>query len=80
MPTTGGLWVWGVPSREEVDGDQAATWAAGSGDPDPAAARFQVGDLRLDYYPSRRQSSRLMPPGCQFLVGRRALTWKQRRS
>lgn len=53
----GRLWVWGVPSRHQVEAGQEATWEIGPGDPDPAAARFQVGGVRLDYYP---------PPGELF--------------
>jgi hypothetical protein len=37
------------------------TWVIGGGDPDPAAARFQVGRLRLDYY---------APPGGEFDAAR----------
>ncbi len=57
----GHLWVWGVPAREEVDAGQEATWVAGTGNPDPAAARFQVGTVRLDLYP---------PPGESFETSR----------
>jgi hypothetical protein len=46
----GRLWVWGVPARGEVAAGQRATWSVGPGDPAPAAARFQLGDVRLDYY------------------------------
>jgi hypothetical protein len=53
----GKLWVWGVPSKEQVDAGQTSTWVIGAGDPDPAAVRFQVGTVRLDYYP---------PPGERF--------------
>ncbi len=48
----GRMWVWGVSSRESVDSEHSAAWAAGTGDPDPAEARFQVGDMRLDYFPA----------------------------
>ncbi|MFN2185763.1 MAG: hypothetical protein ACK2UU_17390, partial [Anaerolineae bacterium] len=46
----GRLWVWGVPSKEDVDTEHDAIWSAGQGDPDPATARFQVGEMRLDYF------------------------------
>jgi len=46
----GRLWVWGVSSRDSVDAEHGAIWAVGAGDPGPAAARFQVGDVRLDYF------------------------------
>jgi hypothetical protein len=52
----GKLWVWGVPSKEQVDAGQKATWVIGAGDPEPAAARFQVGSVQLDYYPSSTES------------------------
>jgi hypothetical protein len=38
-----------------------ALWVIGPGDPDPAAARFQVGAVRLDHYP---------PPGVSFDAAR----------
>jgi hypothetical protein len=53
----GGLWVWGVRSRGEIIAQHTAVWTIGSSDPDPAAARFQVGAVSLSYYP---------PPGDQF--------------
>jgi hypothetical protein len=53
----GKLWVWGVPSKEQVNVGQKATWVIGAGDPEPAPARFQVGSVQLDYY---------LPPGEQF--------------
>jgi hypothetical protein len=53
----GGLWVWGVRSREEISAQRSAVWTIGSIDVDPAPARFQVGALPLGYYP---------PPGGQF--------------
>ncbi len=46
----GNLWVWGVPSRHEVAVGHSATWSAGRGDADAAAARFQVGTVRLDLF------------------------------
>jgi 4-amino-4-deoxy-L-arabinose transferase-like glycosyltransferase len=57
----GHLPVWGVPDRGEVGGKPSATWIIGTGDPDPAAARFQVGSVRLDLYP---------PPGVPFDAAR----------
>ena len=57
----GSLWVWGVAAKEDVRAGQQSTWAAGAGDPDPAAARFQIGDIRLDYFP---------PAGTSFDVAR----------
>jgi 4-amino-4-deoxy-L-arabinose transferase-like glycosyltransferase len=51
----GRLWVWGVPSKEEVASGPSAVWSAGQGDPDPATARFQVGEMRLDYFPISEQ-------------------------
>ena len=48
----GRLWVWGVPSKEEVASGHSAVWSAGQGDPGPATARFQVGAMRLDYFPA----------------------------
>jgi 4-amino-4-deoxy-L-arabinose transferase-like glycosyltransferase len=46
----GHLPVWGVPDRGDVGGEHDATWVIGPGDPDPAAARFQIGAVRLDLY------------------------------
>jgi hypothetical protein len=46
----GGLPLWGVPSRAGVRGHHDAVWMIGQGQAEPAAARFQVGDVRLDYY------------------------------
>ncbi len=57
----GRLWVWGVPSKEEVRANYEGLWTAGSGDPDPAAARFQAGGMRLDLF---------LPPGQDFQVAR----------
>jgi hypothetical protein len=48
----GRLPIWGVPAKEDVGGQPTATWALGEGDPEPAVARFQVDNLRLDYYSS----------------------------
>lgn len=53
----GRLWVWGVPSRAQVRAGQKTTWTVGAGDPEPAAARVQLGIVRLDWYP---------PPGQPF--------------
>lgn len=47
----GRLWVWGVPSRQDIPLERTATWVVGSGAADPAAARFQMGGVRLDYFP-----------------------------
>ena len=47
----GRLWVWGVASRDGVTVEPSAIWSAGKGDPDAAAARFQVGAMRLDHFP-----------------------------
>ncbi len=63
----GHLWAWGVPSREEREQhaptglEVEATWVIGAGDPDPAAARFQMGAVRLDLY---------LPAGQQFDAAR----------
>jgi 4-amino-4-deoxy-L-arabinose transferase-like glycosyltransferase len=57
----GHLPVWGVPDRDDVGGEHDATWVIGPGDPDPAAARFQIGAVRLDLYP---------PPGSPFDAAR----------
>ncbi|MFC2036844.1 phospholipid carrier-dependent glycosyltransferase [Chloroflexota bacterium] len=48
----GHLWVWGVHSKEEVGGEPDAVWVIGTGDPDPAAVRLQIGQVRMDLYPS----------------------------
>ena len=48
----GRLWVWGVPSKAEVGTENEGLWAIGTGDPDPAAARFQTGRVRLDLFPA----------------------------
>lgn len=53
----GGLWVWGVPSKEGIESAHDAAWVIGAGDPDPAEARFQMGGVRLDFY---------APPGQAF--------------
>jgi hypothetical protein len=61
----GHLWVWGVPSKEEVGVERDAVWVIGGGDPDPAVARFQVGKVRLDLYLPQGQylsASRLPAP------------------
>jgi hypothetical protein len=47
----GHLWVWGVPAKEEVEVEHDGIWAVGAGDQEPAAARFQAGGVRLDYFP-----------------------------
>jgi hypothetical protein len=57
----GGLWVWGVPARRQVDAGRAATWGIGAGAPDPVAARFQVGSVGLDL---------ALPPGQRFGITR----------
>jgi hypothetical protein len=57
----GRLWVWGVPSTDDVMAGQDATWAIGDGESDPAAARFQMGAVRLDYF---------SPAGQQFHIDR----------
>ena len=57
----GGLWVWGVSSKEGIESEHDAAWVVGTGDPDPAEARFQVGSVRLDFY---------APPGEVFDAGR----------
>ncbi len=59
----GRMWVWGVSAKEGVYAEHSAIWAVGTGDPDPAAARFQVGDVRLGYFPAtgfRFDASRLL--------------------
>ncbi|MGD2206266.1 MAG: hypothetical protein PVH17_05760, partial [Anaerolineae bacterium] len=56
----GKLWVWGTKEPGALS-ERGALWTIGPGDPEPAAARFQVGAVRLDYYP---------PPGQQFDDGR----------
>jgi 4-amino-4-deoxy-L-arabinose transferase-like glycosyltransferase len=57
----GQLPVWGVPAKGDVGGEHEAVWVIGPGDPDPAAARFQIGTVRLDLYP---------PPGASFDAAR----------
>jgi hypothetical protein len=47
----GHLWVWGVPVAEDVGGEHDATWTVGPGGAEQAAARVQVGTVRLDYLP-----------------------------
>jgi hypothetical protein len=49
----GSVWVWGVPDKSEIGVKPAATWVIGAGDPDPAMARFQVSNVRLDHYDAR---------------------------
>jgi hypothetical protein len=52
----GGLWVWGVPSADQVNAGQLSTWIAAAADREPAAARFQVGAVGLDLaLPARQQ-------------------------
>jgi hypothetical protein len=51
----GSLWVWGVPSSEDVWVENEGLWAAGAGDPAAAAAHFQTGPLRLDLFPASGQ-------------------------
>jgi hypothetical protein len=57
----GHLWVWGIPWNEERGtvplAENSPIWVIGAGISEPAAARFQVGDVRLDY---------LAPPGQPF--------------
>jgi hypothetical protein len=48
----GHLWVWGVPAKEGVAVARTGTWSLGPRDADPAPARFQWGDISLNYYPS----------------------------
>jgi hypothetical protein len=50
----GHLALWGVPSAAEVGG-YPAVWGIGSGETLPTLARFQVGTIRLEYYPAVRQ-------------------------
>jgi hypothetical protein len=57
----GGLWVWGVPAKAQVDAGQEATWGLGTREADPVAARFQVGKVGLDL---------ALPPGQLFDVTR----------
>ncbi|MGD9046533.1 MAG: hypothetical protein PVF77_00640, partial [Anaerolineae bacterium] len=57
----GGLWVWGVPAKGQVEAGQGATWGIGAGDPDAVAARFQVGNVSLDL---------ALPAGQRFEVAR----------
>ena len=45
----GRLWVWGVPGPDDVEAGQEATWALGPGSPEEAAARFQLGAVRLEW-------------------------------
>jgi len=45
----GRLWVWGVPEPGDVRAGQEATWTLGSGSPEAAAARFQLGAVRLEW-------------------------------
>ena len=51
----GHLWMWGVASRDAVAGEHDAVWSAGKGDSDAAAARFQVGAMRLDLFETSGQ-------------------------
>ena len=53
----GHLWVWGVPSTEQIFVEHEVAWAIGRGDPEPVTARFQLGAVQLDCY---------LPPGQQF--------------
>jgi hypothetical protein len=53
----GGLWVWGVPSADQVAAGQTSTWIAAAADREPTAARFQVGTVGLDL---------ALPAGQQF--------------
>jgi hypothetical protein len=65
------LWVWGVPSAAEVGGKHEAVWTIGVGDSTPAAARFQVATVRLDYFPATGKpfdTSRLPVPPLQEKV------------
>jgi hypothetical protein len=41
--------------RIDPGSQTGALWTIGPGEPDPAAARFQVGAVRLDYYPPSGQ-------------------------
>ncbi len=47
----GRLWVWGT---REIDPafETGSLWTIGAGDAEPAVARFQVGRVRLDYFPA----------------------------
>jgi hypothetical protein len=51
----GRLWVWGVPSRDELETDYHSVWTVGQGDPGSAAARFQYGTVRADYLATPEQ-------------------------
>jgi hypothetical protein len=57
----GRLGLWGVPAKEDVTGDPNTIWVVGKGDAEPAAARFQVGGVRLDHY---------LPSGRRFEIAR----------
>jgi hypothetical protein len=57
----GHLWVWGVPAKGDVEAEHDGIWTIGAGDPEPAAARFQAGGVRIDYFP---------PPGQPFDAAR----------
>ena len=51
----GRLWVWGTSSPADVRVECAATWVIGPGAPEGAPARFQVGEVRLDFFPENTQ-------------------------
>jgi len=57
----GKLWVWGVPIGEDVSAGQETTWTIDPGSLEPAAARFQMGTVRLDWH---------APAGQRFDAGR----------
>jgi hypothetical protein len=57
----GDLPLWGIPFWRLAGGEYDAVWTLGSREPEPAEARFQVGDVRLDLH---------LRAGQQFDAGR----------
>lgn len=69
----GNLWVRG--QQPGPGSETASIWTIGPGDPEPAAARFQIGSVRLDYFdrPGETLDAARLPaellPGGAFRLG-----------
>ncbi len=66
----GHLPVWGGQFEDQMMDRTRAVWTIGRGQEEPAAARFQVGAVRLDYYP---------PPGRPFDLARLPVAGQERK-
>jgi hypothetical protein len=51
----GGLPVWGVPSKEGVQGAEQGLWSVGTGAAGPAALRLQIDAVHVGFYPAQAE-------------------------